>query len=130
MVARVTWRGNGTDEEYAYLEGHEDDVWEQPVDGEAGNGDVPLLLRKLPHLIDGPLAENHSMEVPVLVVGLDIAVEVECKGVRVECVEVIGLAKSVHCELPVAPDVVLVRREELEFVESPSRKLVVEPLAK
>ena len=107
--------------EDADLERHEDHVRKEPVNGQSGNGDVPLLLRQVAHFVDRPLAQDHSVQMTVFVVALHVAVEGVGECVRVERVEVVGLAERVHCELPVAGCVVLIGGEALETRTPKSR---------
>ena len=97
--------------------------------GSAGDRDVPLVLGQEPHLVDVAPAQDHAVQVRVLVVQLHVAVEAVRQRVAVQHREVVRLAEGVHGELPVAGGVVGVAGERPHPVEVPGRELVVEPVA-
>jgi len=74
------------------------------------------------------LHKINPVQMAVLVVNLDVAVEPVVQGVAVQYGEVVRLAEGVERQLPIACRVVDVASERLLVGEPPRRELVVEPL--
>lgn len=72
----------GPDQKYSESERHQNDVREDPIHGERGDRDIPLVFGKVTHLVDVASAQDHPMAGPA-----DIGIVVGALHIAVKAVE-------------------------------------------